>query len=45
MLVIGKNDWVVSINYKGKKDYDKKLTDFGKIVYPLFSEIYFKNSN
>ena len=45
MLVIGKNDWVVSINYRGEKDYNKKLTDFGKIVYPLFSEIYFKNSN
>lgn len=45
MLVIGKNDWVVSVNYRGEKDYNKKLTDFGKIVYPLFSEIYFKNSN
>jgi class 3 adenylate cyclase len=47
MLVIGKNDWVISVNYRLKKeeDYNKKLTDFGKIVYPLFSEIYFKNTN
>ena len=56
MLVIGKNNWAISINYREERedkennnnnndDENNKLTDFGKILHPLFSEIYFKNQN
>ena len=49
MLVVGKNDWVVSVNHKvdknNEEEYNKKFTDFGEIIYPLISEIYFKNTD